>query len=122
MTNDDKLNAMDEILGAMQTITNWSREECRNFLSSLSAETPEQLMDVINEAIEIARLAECTLAGVDLMKRLGRVVDATVHNRELQWRFHPDCMVTEDAAGHRLDIKFKPNAFELKSSSNETFP
>ena len=115
MTLEQNQSAIDEILNTTVEITGWTVDECQNFLTALSADSPERLIEVIDEALNIAIKAEATMAGIDLMKRMGRIVDATVKDGELAWRFHPDCIIGKDSAGNRLDVSFKPDAFFMQS-------
>ena len=102
--------ALDELLEIAMSMTGWSREEARNFMSCISADSPEALFEAIPDALEIAHRAEIIVAGVDLMKRMGAVINAQVQNGELAWRFHPDAKIKtfNDVTGERIEIDFAP--------------
>lgn len=105
---EEQKKMIEETLDAAEAMTGWSRQECANFISCITAKTPDALLRSIPDAMEAAVKAETTAAGVDLMKRMGRIIEARMEGGEFAWRFHPDCKIVTDKTGNRMDIDFAP--------------
>lgn len=111
MGNTMSAAAMNDLVATICEANGWEEQEARNFLSCITAATPEALIRAVTAAVEIARETETRAAMIGLMKQLGRIVEAQVKDGDLALRLNPDLKAHEivGADGRkRLEIDFRP--------------
>lgn len=74
---------VEEAVKSICEATGWSQSETISFMTSLVADSPEELLRSIPEAVRIAQEAESLAALVLTMKTAGSGVEVKVENGEL---------------------------------------
>jgi len=80
---------VDELVDDITQELEWTEEEARNFLSAFVGNTPDHLMRNVKAGIKYASEAQRKSALIDVMKKMGRHMQAEFRKGELFIKLDP---------------------------------